>query len=134
MKALVTDASMLVAALVDEGPEGRWAEELLASADHRIAPQHALVETANILRRLELAGALPPDIAARAYEELTRLDLELYPYLPLSHRIWELRLTVTCYDAWYVALAEAVDAPLATLDTRLAGASGPSCEFLVPGA
>jgi len=40
---------------------------------------------------------------------------------------------VTAYDAWYVALAEAYDAPLATLDTRLVDAPGPACAFDTPG-
>jgi predicted nucleic acid-binding protein len=39
---------------------------------------------------------------------------------------------VTPYDAWYVALAEALDATLVTLDLRLARANGPTCTFLTP--
>ena len=39
---------------------------------------------------------------------------------------------VTAYDAWYVALAEAFDADLATLDVRLSQAPGPRCAFRVP--
>jgi predicted nucleic acid-binding protein len=48
-----------------------------------------------------------------------------------ASRIWELRENVTCYDAWYVAVAEALSAPLATLDIRLTKAPGPHCRFLV---
>lgn len=64
---------------------------------------------------------------------MTLLDLrvELFPYAPFATRIWDLRDNVTCYDAWYVALAETLSAPLATLDARLAKASGPRCRFLV---
>lgn len=36
------------------------------------------------------------------------------------------------YDAWYVALAELLDADFATLDARLARAAGPACGFLLP--
>ena len=43
-----------------------------------------------------------------------------------------LRENVTSYDAWYVALAEALDCPLVTLDRRLSRASGPTCEFITP--
>jgi predicted nucleic acid-binding protein len=57
--------------------------------------------------------------------------VELFPYAPFAARIWDLRGSVTCYDAWSVALAEALSAPLATLDARLARASGPRCRFLV---
>jgi hypothetical protein len=37
-----------------------------------------------------------------------------------SERIWGLRHNVAIYDGWYVALAEALNVPLATLDARLA--------------
>jgi predicted nucleic acid-binding protein len=40
---------------------------------------------------------------------------------------------VTSYDAWYVAVAEALGLPLATLDARLSRAKGVSCKFLIPG-
>jgi predicted nucleic acid-binding protein len=49
---------------------------------------------------------------------------------PFAERIWELRHAITSYDAWYVAIAEALRLPLATLDKRLARARGPKCEFL----
>jgi predicted nucleic acid-binding protein len=39
---------------------------------------------------------------------------------------------VTCCDGWYVAVAELLDAPLATLDGRLANLPGPRCRFLLP--
>lgn len=43
------------------------------------------------------------------------------------HRAFELRATVAAYEACYVALAEALDWPLCTVDRRLAHASGPRC-------
>jgi len=61
-----------------------------------------------------------------------QLSLETYGFDSFAERIWELRHTVTSYDAWYVALAEALQVPLATLDTKLATASGPRCTFLTP--
>jgi predicted nucleic acid-binding protein len=64
--------------------------------------------------------------------DLLKLPIELHPFEPFADRIWELRETVTAYGAWYIALAEASGMPLATLDTRLAGASGPRCAFVVP--
>jgi predicted nucleic acid-binding protein len=56
----------------------------------------------------------------------------LWPVGRTSARAWELRGSVTYYDASYVALAELLDAPLVTLDPRLARAPGPRCEFLTP--
>ncbi len=82
------------------------------------------VETANILRRLELARRLTPAEANAAYENLMRLDIELFSFDPFAIRIWELRHSVTSYDAWYVAVAEALALPLAILDRRLARAKG----------
>jgi predicted nucleic acid-binding protein len=54
------------------------------------------------------------------------------PFAPFAERVWELRRNITSYDAWYVAVAEAFDLPLATLDRRLSRASEPSCRFLTP--
>lgn len=60
------------------------------------------------------------------------LALELYRFAPFADRVWSLRHTLTSHDAWYVAVAEALGLPLATLDRRLASAKGPTCEFLLP--
>src|SRR5438067_1111731 len=122
---------MVVAALVDSGADGRWAEALLAG-DSLAAPHLLTVEAANILRRSALAGAISAEQASLAHADLVELRVELFPYAPFASRIWELRGNVTCYDAWYVAVAEALDAPLATLDARLSRASGPRCRFQLP--
>jgi predicted nucleic acid-binding protein len=46
-----------------------------------------------------------------------------YPHTFLLARAWDLRRNFTAYDAVYVALAEALDAPLLTRDQRLAAAA-----------
>jgi predicted nucleic acid-binding protein len=127
----VVDASVVVAALIDDGPAGRWAEELVASTP-LAAPHLMPVEAANILRRAALAGDVSDDIASLAHADLLAVGVELFPYDLLAERIWELRGAVTAYDGWYVALAESLKAPLATLDARLARAPGPRCKFLGP--
>jgi predicted nucleic acid-binding protein len=127
---LVVDASMVVAALVDSGADGRWAEGLLTS-DSLAAPHLLTAEAANILRRSALAGTISAQQASLAHADLLGLRVELFPYAPFASRIWELRENVTCYDAWYVAVAEALSAPLATLDARLTQAPGPRCRFMV---
>lgn len=128
---VVVDASVLVAALVDAGREGKWAESVL-SANSSAAPELALVETSNILRRLEQAGQISRLEAASSYRDLLRLDLELFPFSPFAERIWALRGNLTSYDAWYVALAEGLDCPLMTLDRKLSRTRGALCEFMVP--
>ena len=46
-------------------------------------------------------------------------------------RAWELRSNATVYDAVYVALAELLDAPLVTADSKLANAPGIRCRIEV---
>jgi predicted nucleic acid-binding protein len=127
---LVVDASVAVSALVDDGPAGRWSEEMLRSGP--IAAPHLLpVEVANILRRASLRGHISRDTASLAHADLGDLRVELFPYSLVAERAWELRSNLTLYDAWYVAVAELLGAKLATLDERLARAPGPSCGFVV---
>ncbi|MDZ7678340.1 MAG: type II toxin-antitoxin system VapC family toxin [Acidimicrobiales bacterium] len=129
---LVVDASVIVAALVDSGSDGDWAADIL-DGHVLAAPHHMPIEAANILRRATLSGELTTDSAALAHGDLLALRIELFPYAPLAERCWQLRENVTTYDAAYVALAEQLGAPLATVDQRLAAATGPRCTFATPG-
>ena len=95
-----------------------------------MAPHLMPVEVASILRRALLAGQISADAASLAHADLVDMRVDLLPYEPFARRVWELRDNVTAYDAWYVALAEALGAPLATLDQRLVRAVGPKCKFL----
>lgn len=129
--SVVVDASVLVAAVSDAGFGGRWAEAVLADGEV-VAPHLVLVEAANILRRLERARRLTPGEATAAHDDLLALDLLVVPFEPFARRVWELRRNVTCYDAWYVAVAEVLQLRLATLDRRLSRAVGPKCNFWLP--
>lgn len=127
---IVVDASVLVAALVGDS-DGSWALSLLAS-DALSAPHLMAVEATNILRRGQLAGSISSEVASMAHADLQTLAIDWFPYMPFADRVWELRQNVTSYDAWYIALAEELEAPLATLDRKLERASGPTCTFLLP--
>jgi predicted nucleic acid-binding protein len=129
--SVVVDSSVVVAALVDTGDIGAWAEKILEQ-DDLYAPELLRVEAANVLRRLERDKEITEQEANAAFEDLMELDIELHVFEPFSERVWELRHNVTSYDGWYVALAEALNLPLATLDGRLAKAEGPKCRFLTP--
>jgi predicted nucleic acid-binding protein len=128
---LVVDSSVVVAALVDGGELGLWAEGILRKGP-LAAPHHMPAEVANILRRAVLAGEISPDTASLAHGDLLDLRVDLIAYEVVAPRAWSLRQNLTLYDAWYVAVAEVLDAELATLDVRLARAPGPRCGFLVP--
>jgi predicted nucleic acid-binding protein len=131
MPVVVVDASAVVAALVDSGPDGRWAERMLTSGS--LAAPHLLpAEVANVLRRAALAGKITADAATLAHADLQALRVDLFPYEPFAGRIWELRGHATCYDAWYIALAELLDCPLATVDARLSRAPGIKCAIQLP--
>ncbi len=100
--AVVIDASVVVAALVDSGKDGGWAESTIADG-YAVAPELVLVETSNVLRRLERTRVISSFEANSAYRDLMRLDLELFPFGPFAERVWVLRDKLTSYDAWYVA-------------------------------
>lgn len=128
----VVDASVVVAALLDDGPAGVWSADVLS--DPALISAHLMpVEVTQTIRRLVHTRSVSAEVAALALDGLADLTLPLFDFAPYSDRVWELRDALTAYDAWYVALAESFDVPLATLDRRLAKAAGPRCDFRVPG-
>lgn len=131
MGSVVVDASVLVAAVLDTGSPGDWARDVVAH-EYLFAPQLAPIEAAHVLRRAELAHRISSPEAAAGYRDVVDLRIELLNFEPFAERIWELRFNLTPYDAWYVACAEALAVPLATLDVRLGRAPGPTCGFRFP--
>ena len=69
-------------------------------------------------------GEVDPGRGLEALRVFADLPVARYRHLPLLPRIWELRHNLTAYDAAYVALAEALRAPLVTRDSKLAASSG----------
>ncbi len=127
----VVDSSAVIALLVNRGSALQWLEGQLQSATLH-APELILPETIHVLRRLERRSEISGAEAAAAHDEFLDLPLQLYPMMPCAARVWDLREAISSYDAWYVALAEALGAPLVTFDLKLARASGPRCRFLTP--
>jgi predicted nucleic acid-binding protein len=97
---------------------------LLVQGEVLHAPHLIDVEVAQVLRRLELAKVLEEARAKQALEDLGDLRLVRHPHADLLDRVWSLRRNLTAYDALYLALSEALDAPLVTTDQRLATAPG----------
>lgn len=128
---LVCDASAIVTVLLDSGDAGAWLAQRLATAE-LYAPALLPFECSNVIRRHELGGLISSDQAAQAHADLFDLPMDLFPYASLAQRVWQLRRNLTSYDAAYVALAEALDAPLVTLDRRLSEAPGITCRVEFP--
>jgi predicted nucleic acid-binding protein len=128
---VVVDASAMVAALLDDGPDGKWARGQLGGTS-LAAPSHMFVEVSNVLRRVVLSGVVGRDVAALAHEDLLQLSVTGFPFEPLAARVRELHPSIPAHDAGYVALAEALGVPVVTLDRRLARADGPTCDFVLP--
>lgn len=82
---------------------------------------------ASFLRRRVLAGRLDERRAEAALVGLLHLPVERAPHLPLLPRVWQLRDSLSAYDAAYIALAEALGVQLLTADAQLAAAPGIRC-------
>jgi predicted nucleic acid-binding protein len=122
---IVLDASAVVSILLNTGPEAEPIRERIESPGESVHVPHLLdVEVLSVLRRQTLRGILAKERSATALQDLENTKMTHYPYALLLGRIWELRENLTAYDAAYVALAEALDAPLVTRDARLAQAPG----------
>lgn len=132
---VVVDASVLAEVLVEtDGAAAAWLKALVGDGDMFWVPGLTPLEVISALRSLVHRAELEEAIAESAVRWL--------PSFVVKHRavgqseamrIWELRTTVTPYDAAYVALAEALQAEtggnavLATADEKLARAPGPTC-------
>ncbi|MEO7753633.1 MAG: type II toxin-antitoxin system VapC family toxin, partial [Terracoccus sp.] len=123
---LVVDASVLVVALADDGPDGDAARTRLRG-ETLAAPELVDLEVVSVLRRQHRVGMLDNRRADLAMTDLAALPMHRAAHLALLTRCWELRDSLTIYDAAYVALAEALAATLLTGDRRLARAAGPTC-------
>ena len=127
---IVVDASTMVTALADDGPDGDRARERLRG-EWLSAPQLIDVEMTSAWRRLVSRGQLDDRRARLAMEDLLALPLERVPHGFLLPRCWQLKDNLTIYDAAYVALAELLEATLVTADSRIKSASGPRCPIEV---
>lgn len=118
MTDLVIDASALIDALV--GTEQVAIQEMIAGRP-LVAPAHVDAEVLSGLRGLTLGGHLSRTRCLDALTDLRDLPLERWPLDDgLLRRAFDFAANLTSYDALYVALAEALDAPLLTRDARLA--------------
>lgn len=128
----VIDASVLVDAVADRGARGDAARSAIAGAS-LAALDVTDAEILQALRGMWLRGELTDAGLLGAARDHASAPLARYPVRAFWPRILELRSNLSAYDAGYVALAEAIDAPLLTRDARLARAPGLRCEVVVLG-
>jgi predicted nucleic acid-binding protein len=121
---IVIDASALLEVLLRTPAAGEVEKWLFDPGQTLHAPHLLDVEVAQVIRRYAANGEIDSDRGRAAVADLADFPLHRYPHDVLLPRIWELRNNLTAYDAVYVALAEALDAPLLTRDRRLAAAPG----------
>lgn len=127
---IVVDASALFEVVANTRP-GLVIRDRLAADGEPVAPHIIDVEVLGVVRRRHQRGELDDTGAHLALMDLEDWAGERFIHRPLLARAWDLRQDVRSADAVYVALAEALDAPLLTLDAKLAKASGPRCAFEV---
>jgi predicted nucleic acid-binding protein len=121
---IVADASALFDVL-RRRPTAAAIEARLLGSGRAVHVPHLLdAEVAQVIRRHAAGGDIGPDRGYELLTDLLNLPLQRHPHDWLLPRVWELRHNLTAYDAIYVALAEALDAPLVTRDQRLAAAPG----------
>lgn len=122
---IVLDASAAVAVFLNSDPMAGRLRLRIAETDETLHVPHLFdVEVLHALRRHSFNGSLSESRRRIALNRLYNTRFIRYPHTFLVERIWSLRKNLTAYDAAYVALAEALDAPLVTLDARLARAPG----------
>jgi predicted nucleic acid-binding protein len=120
----VLDASVLVEILL-QTPLGIRHSDRVLDRDELLHVPHLLdLEILQAVRRLTLAGEIPATRGEMALIALLDLQLIRHEHAPFMGRIWQLRTSMTAYDAVYVALAEGLSTVLLTCDSKLARAHG----------
>ncbi len=113
-------------AVAGPGPARRALSEEQLHAPHLIDS-----EVANALRRHVATRRLEAPAAWTALDHWRRVAMTRYPVVGVLERTWELRESVSAYDAAYIALAELLDCSLFTVDARLSRAPGSRCPVTV---
>jgi predicted nucleic acid-binding protein len=125
---LVVDSSAVLHALAERNPDLGLVDRLAGDGDLH-APHLIDLEVLHALRGLVRAGALAADRAEDVRTDFAELAIIRYGHEPLADRIWALRENLSAYDAAFLALAEALEAPLITCDARLSRAPGVTAEL-----
>jgi predicted nucleic acid-binding protein len=128
---LVVDASALVDLLLVRSLASEIERHVIAHAPELHAPELVDVEVVSALRRVVISQEATASRAEDALADLLELPIERHPHARLMPRVWQLRETMTAYDATYLALAETLrerPAELLTTDARFARAIAASSD------
>jgi predicted nucleic acid-binding protein len=121
---IVLDASVALE-LVLQTSRSRAITARVGGATETLHAPHLIdLEVVQVLRRFTRTHTLTDGRAASALEDFRDLPIVRYPHVLLLDRVWDLRRNATAYDGAYLALAEALDAPLLTVDQRLRAVPG----------
>ena len=121
---MVVDASAALEVLLQTPAAPRLEARLFAPGESLHVPHLLGLEVVHVLRRYAAARVIDAQRGQQAIDDLTAWPLTRYPHDLFLARIWSLRHNLTAYDAAYVALAETLQVPLVTCDTRLAASVG----------
>jgi predicted nucleic acid-binding protein len=130
---IVVDASAVLELLLGTERAERVAARLLAPDERLDAPHLLDIEVGQALHRLAQLNAITVLRAEEALADFASLVIERHAHRELLPRIWQLGDSLTAYDAAYVALAEALDAPVLTCDAKLGRAHGHRARIEVVG-
>jgi len=120
---IVVDASVLIEYVLRTPLADSIGTRFVEHDESLHAPHIIDLEVAQVIRRFVAREQIDSERGGLAIQNLTSLRITRYPHNELLPRIWQLRHNFTAYDAAYIALAEALDAPLLTRDAALASAS-----------
>ena len=121
---IVVDASAVLETLLQTDLAGRLMECMFEPSNSLHSPHLLDVEVTHAFRRMVQRKDITAVRAEQGLADFSQLHIERHSHQALIGRIWQLRESMTAYDGAYVALAEALGAPMLTCDSRIAHAHG----------
>lgn len=128
---IVVDASAVLMVLLNPQGGGQLERYLKSGGPSLAAPHLIDLEVAQVLRRLIRNKAMTSERSQQALRDWQEMRMTRFAHHPLMKRIFELRDNATAYDAAYLALAEALDAPLLTHDAKFKTVPGHKAQIVL---